>query len=372
MKLLHIAECAGGVDRYLRLLLPLLESKFKQVLVCSQHFSSQYYLNIVDEIVQMEMDQSFSLKKIYQQVVLLRSIFKKEEPDIIYCHSSFAGGIGRLASFGFKHKIVYNPHGWAFNIPYGLKPKFYILLERVLAYKTDKIIAISDFEKQNAIRYGIIKDEKIDVIYSGIDLEATKKNSLDKNITRKSLGIPDDAFLVGMSARICETKAPDIFVEASAIIKKAIPNAFFILIGDGELRIEIEKLIKEKCLVNCVTITGWVENPLPYIKLLDVGLLLSRWEGFGLALVEYMKLGIPIVATRVCAIPNLITNDYNGLLVDMDNYKQVAEAVIKIYKSKKLREKMITNGVSVVNTKYDIHRVAMQHLELFSGLLENK
>lgn len=370
MKILHIAECAGGVDRYLRLLLPLLKNHCEQVLVCSQHYSPQNYFDLVDNVVQIEMEQSFSLAKIFQQVKLLRSVFNNEKPDIVYCHSSFAGGIGRLASIGFTHKIVYNPHGWAFNIPYGLKPKFYILLERVLAHKTDKIIAISDFEKRNALRHGITKNEKIDVIYSGIDLEATQINSLDKNITRKSLGIPDDAFLVGMSARICETKAPDIFVKASEIIKNAIPNAFFIFIGDGELRIEIENLIKEKCLVNCVTITGWVENPLPYIKLLDVGLLLSRWEGFGLALVEYMKLEIPIVATRVCAIPNLITNDYNGLLVDMDNYKQVAEAVIRIKKSDSLKDELKRNGLSVVNSKFDIHRVAMQHMELFNTLFD--
>lgn len=370
MKLLHIAECAGGVDRYLRLLLPLLESRFKQVLVCSQHYSPQNYLNIVDKVVQMEMDQSFSLKKIYKQVVLLRSILKKEEPDIIYCHSSFAGGIGRLASIGFKHKIVYNPHGWAFNIPYGLKPRFYILLERILARKTDKIIAISNFEKQNAIRHGIAKAEKIDVIFSGIDIDETAINSQDISITRESLRIPDNAFLVGMSARICETKAPDIFVEAASMIIKEIPEAFFMFIGDGELKNEIEKLIKKKGLDSYFVITGWVENPLPYIKLLDTGLLLSRWEGFGLALVEYMRLEVPIVATRVCAIPDLITSEYNGLLVEMDNYKQVAEAVIRIKKSDSLKDKLKRNGLSVVNSKFDIHRVAMQHMELFNTLFD--
>ncbi|WP_405315472.1 glycosyltransferase family 4 protein [Lactobacillus helveticus] len=77
-------------------------------------------------------------------------------------------------------------------------------------------------------------------------------------------------------------------------------------------------------------ITGWVDNPTAYMKVMDVGCLLSRWEGFGLVLPEYMACGVPIVATNVDAIPNIVDNGKNGLLVDQDDYKAVSEMIKKV------------------------------------------
>ena len=91
MKILHIAECAGGVERYL-------------------------YSKIVDGVKQMDLTQSFSPLKVIAKVRAIRQEIKKVHPDILYCHSSFAGGLGRMAAIGLHCKVVYNPHGWAFNI----------------------------------------------------------------------------------------------------------------------------------------------------------------------------------------------------------------------------------------------------------------
>lgn len=117
MKVLHIAECAGGVERYLSMLLPLLEKmNVSQYFLCSNNYDKTKFSNIVDGLEQIDLKQSFSpfyvLKKIFQ----LRRYIKQISPDILYCHSSFAGGLGRLAALGLSCHIVYNPHGWAFNI----------------------------------------------------------------------------------------------------------------------------------------------------------------------------------------------------------------------------------------------------------------
>lgn len=116
MKILHIAECAGGVDRYLEMLLPRLEGEYKQIFVCSHHFEASKYKGKVDVVEQIDMEQSFSPIRIYHQVRQIRNLVNKYQPDIVYCHSSFAGGLGRLACIGIKCKVVYNPHGWAFNM----------------------------------------------------------------------------------------------------------------------------------------------------------------------------------------------------------------------------------------------------------------
>lgn len=117
MIILHIAECAGGVERYLSMLLPLLEQRnMKQYFLCSQNYDREKYAKIVDGVKQIDLKQSFSPLYAMKKVFEMRNEIKSVCPDIVYCHSSFAGGLGRLAALGLSCKVVYNPHGWAFNI----------------------------------------------------------------------------------------------------------------------------------------------------------------------------------------------------------------------------------------------------------------
>lgn len=117
MKLLHIAECAGGVERYLAMLLPLLEkSGIKQFFLCSQNYDKAKFSQMIDGVQQVELRQSFSPFYVLKKVFQIRHLIRRVMPDILYCHSSFAGGLGRIAALGLGCKIIYNPHGWAFNI----------------------------------------------------------------------------------------------------------------------------------------------------------------------------------------------------------------------------------------------------------------
>lgn len=115
--ILHIAECAGGVERYLQMLMPRLECYgFRQYFVCSLNNDKCKYQGMVDDVEQIDMTQTFSPLQIIKKVRSIRRSIKRLRPDIVYCHSSFAGGLGRLAVFGLHCKVVYNPHGWAFNM----------------------------------------------------------------------------------------------------------------------------------------------------------------------------------------------------------------------------------------------------------------
>lgn len=117
ISIMHIVECAGGVERYLQMLMPRLEKRnFCQYFICSFSYDKNKYQDIVDDVEQIDMKQTFSPIQIVKKVVLIRRIIKRLHPDIVYCHSSFAGGLGRLATLGFPCKVVYNPHGWAFNM----------------------------------------------------------------------------------------------------------------------------------------------------------------------------------------------------------------------------------------------------------------
>ena len=177
----------------------------------------------------------------------------------------------------------------------------------------------------------ICSNDKLQVIYNGVDIEAYE-NGTHCEIKRKDLGISDDAFVIGMVGRISQQKAPDIFVKMAKLIKESIPSAYFIIVGSGELEEEIRKYAEDNGFDDSLYITGWVDNPLSYVDLFDVACLLSRWEGFGLVLPEYMMAGKPIVASNVDAIPYIIKDEENGLLVAVDDAVEASEAVLRIYR----------------------------------------
>ena len=309
IRIFHIVQCAGGVDCYLRMLLTSMDrNRFEHILICSFDYSKDEYKNLVDEFVQIEMRNSLPLMTDVKAISSVRNFIKYYRPDIIYCHSSKAGGIGRIANIGIGIPLVYNPHGWAFNIKGAkLKSYIYLWLERMLAPLTTEYVVISNYEKLSAIQKRVANATKMKVIFNGISIEKIDEQLKKSFVTRASQNIPDDAYLIGMVGRISEQKAPDIFVRVAAVLKDVIPNAYFMIVGDGEQRREINQLIEELGLVGRVVITGWVNNPIAYANLFDQAVLLSRWEGFGLALTEYMKLGKAIVATEVDAIPDLIS-----------------------------------------------------------------
>lgn len=367
-RILHIAEAPGGVERYLVTLLTKLKkySEFEHILVCSTTFDGGKFVGLVSEIEVVDsMHNAISFSSDSKAVMAVRKAIKKYHPDIIYCHSSKAGAIGRMADIGIKNTLIYNAHGWSFNMKgaSGKKIKLYETVEKMLAPVTDKIVCISEYEKKSALEHGICKEDKLVMINNGIDFDEYK--DLHPK-SREELGIPERAFVVGTIGRLTTQKAPDVFVRMAVEIKKKIPSAFFLMvgddIGDGHFRGETERQIKEAGLEECFHITGWVEDPIDYMGVFDVAALLSRWEGFGLVLPEYMYMGKPIVATKADAIPYVVGDA--GLLVDVDDYKAAAESVIRIYEDKELRSQVIEKGRERVK-RFDAQRTADEHAKLF-------
>lgn len=243
----------------------------------------------------------------------------------------------------------------------------YTAIEKVAAPFCDKIICISDAEKQSALDKKICKEDKLQVIFNGVDIEAYE-NEVHGAVKRKDLNIPKDAFVVGMVGRMSPQKAPDIFVKMAKRVRAKVPNAHFIIVGNGNQEAEIRKYAEDNGFSDSLHITGWVDNPMSYVELFDVACLLSRWEGFGLALPEYMMAGKPIVASRVDAIPNIIRDGENGLLVETDDATGAGEAVLRIYQEKELKDKLVLQGLEDVHNRFNARRVSEEHGILFENM----
>ena len=370
IRILHVVQAAGGVDRYIRMLLKYFDKdKFENVLVCSQDFQEEDYDGLVNSFEQIEMNRAIGAKDI-KSIGEVRKLIRKYTPDIVYAHSSKAGAIARVADIGLKNHCVYNPHGWAFNMRCSDKKRMmYTAIEKIAAPFCEKIICISDAEKQSALEKRICKENKLQVIFNGVDIEAYENGEHGK-VKKADLNIPEDAFVVGMVGRISLQKAPDVFVKMAKLVKEKVSNAHFIIVGNGNQETEIRKYAEDNGFADSLHITGWVDDPMSYVELFDAACLLSRWEGFGLVLPEYMMAGKPIVASNVDAIPNLIKDGGNGLLVEVDDTVGASEAVLRIHQEIELRDKLIAHGYEDVHRRFNARRVSEEHEALFEEMLK--
>lgn len=370
IRIMHITQAVGGgVERYLQMLLKYVNrEQYENILICSNACDAGTYYKLADMVERVEMKRSIGFHDL-SAICEIRRLLHKYQPDVVYAHSSKAGALARVASIGLRCKCIYNPHGWAFNMRGSSKKQaVYAMIEKLLAPLCDKIICISDAEKRSALNRKICEEEKLQVILNGIDIEAYQNNSSNM-AKQKNLTIPEDAFVVGMVGRISPQKAPDIFVKMANIINDEIPGSHFIVVGNGEQEEEIKKYAKDHGFADRLHITGWVDDPMSYVELFDAACLLSRWEGFGLVLAEYMLARKPIVATAVDAIPDIINHGENGLLVKVDDYKAAAEAVLKLYQDRALVDHLTANGFLCVHEKYSVKRVVEETEELFKSLI---
>lgn len=372
---MYVAEAAGGIDRYLRGLFKYSDrSIFENIFVCSQKFKEKHYRDLVDVFCTLPMVHTISRHDLWT-VIGLRKLIKAYRPDIIYAHSSKAGAIVRGANLGFRNLCIYNPHGWAFHM-YGphTNRRLYRWLERIMAPFADHIVCISEPERRAALQRHICRPDKLSVIYNGIDLEEYEdiRSTKEGMIRRSALAIPETAVVVGMVGRLAFQKGPDIFMRMAKRLLADIPNIYFVMVGDGEMRRETEEYARLHGFADRLRITGWVENPLAYMGMFDVAVLLSRWEGFGLVLPEYMLCGKPIVATQVDAIPTVLTDHTDSILVPPEDPQAAAEAVGRLLQQDKRSAIDIVKSRMKVAEKYNMQRTVRQHEALFLQLLKGK
>lgn len=281
---------------------------------------------------------------IYKDCLAFIEIFKhikKNKYDIVHTHSSKAGILGRLAAkLAGVPIIIHTIHSFPFHdYMSSVRRRFYIFLEKLAAIFTDKLITVSNLNKNKAIKCGIANPSKFVTVYSGIDLHKFNVN-IDIKGKKRELNIPLDIPIVGMIGRLSPQKAPQYFIKAAAQVAKIIPEAKFLLVGDGILRKELENLANELHASPSIIFMGTRSDVPEILSLLDVFALSSLWEGLGRALTEAMIMGIPVVATDVDGVPELVKNGETGLLVPPKNSSALAQAIITLLKDRKRAKEM--------------------------------
>ncbi|MDZ7334589.1 MAG: glycosyltransferase family 4 protein [candidate division KSB1 bacterium] len=285
----------------------------------------------------------------------LIAIFKKFKFDIVHTHSSKPGFLGRIAAKVAKVPVViHTVHGFAFH---QFSSKFSILLfqflEKIAGLATDKLILLNDIDFQYAKSKKLVIERKMTKIYNGICLE---KIDTQINIHHKknSLNLKINHFIVGFVGRLWEQKAPDVFISAIPFILKKISNVIFLIVGDGHLRASLEAMAEKLGIRDHLYFLGWRTDVPEILKILDVFVQTSLWEGLSLSILEAMAAAKPVIATDIKGNNELVLNGVTGFLVPPNSPECVADCVIKLLEDKKLAERMGTLARKRVEEKFDI------------------
>ena len=234
--------------------------------------------------------------------------------DIVHTHSAKAGAVGRLAARDAQvGRIVHTYHGFPFH-DFQSRPmrSAYVRIEKSLGKFTDAFLAVGPAVAAEAIRLRIAAPERVRTI--GVAVSAgPAPDASDRAEARRLLGVPPGMRVVGTVGRLDFQKAPDDFVNALAALNR--DDVFGVWIGDGPLRARTEKLAARRGLTGRMSFVGERNDVSALLPGLDVFAMASRYEGLPCAIVEAMAAALPVVATAVNAVPNIVVAGETGLLV---------------------------------------------------------
>lgn len=271
----------------------------------------------------------------------LAKIIKREHIQVVHLHEAHAHALGLLAtSIARKPKVVLS-RKVCFPIRKNPLSKLKYRTKRI-----DRIIAVSEGVKSLLIKGGI-RSEKIIIIHDGIDIEKFRKVRNNRYLYNE-FDLDSKGPLVGMVAALSSTKDHQNFLEAAARVKEELSRVRFLVVGEGELRRELEYLTKKLELEKSVVFTGF-RNDIPQIlSVLNLFVLSSRSEALPNSILDAMASGLPVVATKVGGIPEIVKDGVNGILVPPRDPRALARAIITLLKDKKRASRMGLAGQKIV------------------------
>lgn len=313
----------------------------------------------------------------------LLSLYRHERPDIIHLNSSKIGGMGSLT--GRLHnlissrpaKIIFTAHGWAFEESRNTLAKTGIwALSWITVVCSHATIGVSQHHKRAQMPF---VSHKIITIHNGIASSPYMSKECARNKIVEML--PDlsthaRAFLlnpktywIGTIGELHPNKGFPYALYAINMLSVKIPNIAYVIIGDGEQREDILRYIKDESLHRRVFLARYVQNAAQYMPAFDIFLLASLKEGFPYVLLEGAHARVPIIATAVGGIPEIIKHKHTGMLAQPGNSRDIQENIIYMLALKYRREKMADELHQIAIKKFGIKNMLEKTWALYHHVL---
>jgi glycosyltransferase involved in cell wall biosynthesis len=319
------------------------------------------------------LDRDISAKKDLSSFVEFYKVLQNEKPDALHLHSTKAGGMGafvaRIYNLLHKHKIkiIFTVHGWPFNEQRSFVSKtlitFFSWLTVVLSHK---VIVLGNYEKEQTKKWPLVEGKMV-VIKNGIArpsyIARTKAREFLSTHTGKK--ISKETFIIGSVGELHANKGYTYIINALAALKK-IPNCLYVILGEGEKRHELEALIKEKELKDRVFLLGYVHNAALYMKGFDVFAMPSIKEGLPYAIIEACKAEVPVIATHVGNIPEMIDDMQSGIVIKPENIREIEESIRFLLGHPDKRKSFAELAAKKINTEYSLSKMVDEVTKLYS------
>ena len=292
----NIAECLGGTDLELGFAYATAraDSRLEPLLTQLERGGWKLY--------PVHMCREINVAAEIESVRKLRWVLQKFRPDVVHCHSSKAGVLGRVASLLVRPSpaVVYSPHALA--IPLGRR---YLYIERLLRKLAGRFIAVSDSEAGDIVHYQLATPDRVTVAYPMIDC-----NYFTPSANRDTSGGVTGPFTVMGVGRLTAQKDPLRFVAIVRRLQEIMPGVEGVWIGDGELRERFEQLTATG--PGPIHLVPWQRDIRPFLSAADVLLSTSRYESFGYMVAEALALEVPVVASRICGTSDILIEEFAG------------------------------------------------------------
>ncbi|MDB5265195.1 MAG: hypothetical protein JWN64_766 [Parcubacteria group bacterium] len=317
----------------------------------------------VESIQTMKRDIGFKSEFLSYKALLKR--VREMRPDVIHANSSKAGFFAVLAGrvCGIPH-IIFTAHGWAFNEARpGWQKVIFWFVHYVTILLSHKTVCVSDAAKRDTRSMPFISN-RIVVIHNGVSGNAL----LGREEARLKLWPESKKTMwVGTIAELHPTKQLDVAIEAFAKLAKSFPEVGYVVMGEGEKRLALERKIEALGLTDSVRLCGHVENASSYLSALDIFLLPSRSEGLAYVLLEAGLAKLAVVASNVGGIPEVITNNQTGILVPSGDIEAVANSLSILVRDSTVREKLGASLYERVYTEFSLEGMANATFALYGN-----
>jgi glycosyltransferase involved in cell wall biosynthesis len=307
-------------------------------------------------------------------LIKLYRLMRREKPHIVHTHTATAGLLGRLAAkLAGVPVVLHTFHGHVLRGYFGpLRSKTLVWMERFLARLSDRIVTVSEGQRRELAEYGVAPLEKITVVPLGFELEALLACESHRGQLRRELGLAYESKLVGIVARLVPIKNHRLFFQAAQVVAEAVPQVRFLVVGDGEQREELEAYAGEMGLEGRILFTGWRRDLSRLYADLDVVALTSINEGTPVSLIEAMAAGVPVVATAVGGVPDVVADGETGYLVEDGDVNGLAEAIIELLRSPEKAREMGMAGRKAVYPKFTSQTLIANVEGLYDELLRQR
>lgn len=295
-----------------------------------------------------------------------REVVLKNNINIVQTHGYKPGVIGLFISKLYRIPWIGFAHGY---IEISKRLRFYSKLDKLILRYADRVVAVSNSMK-DLLKEAGVKEDKIKIIYNAID-QADARPTANAESIRDCYGIKNTHKVIGVVGRLSQEKGQIVFLKAFRKAVNILPEVKALIVGDGPDRKILEKYCRDNGLEDKVIFTGYQENVANLYQIFDIMVLPSFTEGLPNAVLEAMLFGVPVIATSVGGVPEII-NDSNGILVPPNNYDAIADRMIEFLKNDELRESIGLKGRESLYPRFSPSYRASQIMDVYKELLDKR